>query len=104
MCRASYCEIYNEAIYDLLNFTNQQLPVRWDAAKGFHVPDLYIKECAEIQDLLQVASLDAPASLILSFGKARLSPPSPSPSSMNQDKRWCINIAWDIVFRAWTLS
>lgn len=54
--RASYCEIYNEAIYDLLNFTNQQLAIRWDAAKGFHVPDLYIKECAEVTDLLQVRS------------------------------------------------
>ena len=54
LCRASYCEIYNEALYDLLNFTNQQLAIRWDAAKGFHVPELYVKECAEITDLLQV--------------------------------------------------
>ena len=53
-CRASYCEIYNEAIYDLLNFTNQQLSIRWDAVRGFHVPDLFVKECAELQDLLQV--------------------------------------------------
>lgn len=53
MCRASYCEIYNEALYDLLNFTNQQLAIRWDASKGFFVPELFVKECAEIEDLLQ---------------------------------------------------
>ena len=28
-CRASYCEIYNEALYDLLKFTKQQLQVSW---------------------------------------------------------------------------
>ena len=27
--RASYCEIYNEALYDLLKFTKQQLQVSW---------------------------------------------------------------------------
>ena len=59
-CRASYCEIYNEALYDLLNFTNQQLAIRWDATKGFYVPDLYVKECAEIQDLLQVSKTPHP--------------------------------------------
>lgn len=51
--RASYCEIYNEALYDLLNFTKQQLPVRWDSGKGFYVPDLAVKECAALPEMLK---------------------------------------------------
>ncbi len=52
--RASYCEIYNEALYDLLHWTKEQLQVRWDAGKGFHVPDLAIKDCPSINDMLNV--------------------------------------------------
>lgn len=52
--RASYCEIYNEALYDLLHWTKEQLQVRWDAGKGFHVPDLAIKDCPSIDDMLNV--------------------------------------------------
>lgn len=55
-CRASYCEIYNEALYDLLRWTKQQLPVRWDAGKGFHVPDLMIRDCPAMGDMLNVRS------------------------------------------------
>lgn len=53
-CRASYCEIYNEALYDLLKFTKQQLQVRWDSGKGFYVPELAVKECSCVEDMLQV--------------------------------------------------
>lgn len=53
-CRASYCEIYNEALYDLLKWSKQQLPVRWDSGKGFYVPDLAVKECSSVEDMLQV--------------------------------------------------
>ena len=53
-CRASYCEIYNEALYDLLKFTKQQLQVRWDSSKGFYVPELAVKECSCVEDMLQV--------------------------------------------------
>lgn len=28
--------------------------VRWDAVKGFHVPDLHVKECASLEELLKV--------------------------------------------------
>ena len=54
MCRASYCEIYNEALYDLLRWTKQQLPVRWEPAKGFHVPDLMVRECPVMANMLNV--------------------------------------------------
>ena len=54
--RASYCEIYNEALYDLLKFTKQQLQVRWDSGKGFYVPELAVKECTCVEDMLQVIS------------------------------------------------
>jgi len=53
-CRASYCEIYNEALYDLLKFTKQQLQVRWDSGKGFYVPELAVKECTSVEDMLEV--------------------------------------------------
>ena len=53
-CRASYCEIYNEALYDLLKFSKQQLPVRWDAHRGFHAPDLMQRDCSTMADLTQV--------------------------------------------------
>ena len=52
--RASYCEIYNEALYDLLKFTKQQLQVRWDSGKGFYVPELAVKECSSVKDMLEV--------------------------------------------------
>lgn len=55
--RASYCEIYNEALYDLLHWTREQLQVRWDAARGFHVPGLALAECATVGDLLNVRPL-----------------------------------------------
>ena len=53
LCRASYCEIYNEALYDLLKFSKQQLPVRWDAHRGFHAPDLMQRDCSTMADLMQ---------------------------------------------------
>ena len=55
MCRASYCEIYNEALYDLLKWSKQQLQVRWDSSKGFYVPDLAVKECSSVEDMLEAS-------------------------------------------------
>lgn len=52
--RASYCEIYNEHLYDLLRWTQQPLAVRWGAARGFHVPDLAVRTCTRMADILQV--------------------------------------------------
>ena len=53
MCRASYCDIYNERLYDLLKWTQQPLAVRWSAARGFHVPDLALRACPSMPDLLK---------------------------------------------------
>ncbi|KAG7668638.1 hypothetical protein KSW81_005397 [Nannochloris sp. 'desiccata'] len=52
--RASYSEIYNEALYDLLCFDQRQLSLRWDPVKGFHAPDLTLQECATLQDAQEV--------------------------------------------------
>jgi hypothetical protein len=35
--KASYVEIYNEGVYDLVHFNKKSLPVKWDAAYGFYV-------------------------------------------------------------------
>ena len=67
-CRASYCEIYNEALYDLLHWTREQLQVRWDAGRGFHVPGLALKECATVGDLLNVRALATGCHLMLLYG------------------------------------
>jgi Kinesin motor domain len=52
--RASYCEIYNEALYDLLKFSDKQLPVRWDTNRGFHADGIFVKDCPSATDLLKV--------------------------------------------------
>ena len=35
--KASYVEIYNEGVYDLIHFQQKTLPVKWDASYGFYV-------------------------------------------------------------------
>lgn len=55
--RASYCEIYNEQVYDLLKFTKQPLPVKWDAHQGFHVAGLHLRETKTLPEMLQVNSV-----------------------------------------------
>eukprot|EP00049_Salpingoeca_infusionum_P015056 m.288360 g.288360 ORF g.288360 m.288360 type:complete len:1166 (-) comp15802_c0_seq2:474-3971(-) len=54
--RASYLEIYNEHVLDLLNIHSKRgsLPVRWKADKGFHVENLFVMECADASDMLGV--------------------------------------------------
>ncbi|XP_071548586.1 chromosome-associated kinesin KIF4-like [Panulirus ornatus] len=54
---ASYLEIYNEKVMDLLNLgtNNKPLQVRWSKKKrGFFVENLFEIECAELDDLLAV--------------------------------------------------
>ncbi|MEW5307173.1 MAG: hypothetical protein WDW36_009583 [Sanguina aurantia] len=51
---ASYLEIYNEGIYDLLNLKAKNLPVKWDAGQGFFVPGLQAVECANMPAMLEV--------------------------------------------------
>ena len=38
----------------MLKFTKQQLQVRWDSGKGFYVPELAVKECTSVEDMLEV--------------------------------------------------
>lgn len=55
---ASYCEIYNEGLYDLLQGDGRQLAVRWEAKTGaFYVPELTVVPCFSLADLLQVINL-----------------------------------------------
>jgi len=35
--KASYVEIYNENVFDLIHFKKKSLPVKWDATYGFYV-------------------------------------------------------------------
>ncbi|RLN71178.1 hypothetical protein BBJ28_00017806 [Nothophytophthora sp. Chile5] len=53
--RASYCEIYNEQVFDLLNPTSGALHVRWNARAGFYVQDLLVVRCDSLADVLAVA-------------------------------------------------
>ncbi|KAJ8566684.1 hypothetical protein ON010_g6435 [Phytophthora cinnamomi] len=52
--RASYCEIYNEQVFDLLNPGSGTLNVRWNARAGFYVQDLLVVRCDSLSDVLAV--------------------------------------------------
>ncbi|XP_034942202.1 kinesin-like protein KIF12 [Chelonus insularis] len=55
--KASFLEIYNEKIMDLLNLgsSKKSLPVRWSKkTRGFFVENLFTVECEELDDLLSV--------------------------------------------------
>eukprot|EP00948_MAST-09A_sp_MAST-9A-sp1_P001935 g1935.t1 len=54
--RASYCEIYNEQVFDLLNMNQEPLSVRWNIRSGFFVQDLFVVECETIGDLRAVVT------------------------------------------------
>ncbi|WAR02059.1 KIF12-like protein, partial [Mya arenaria] len=50
--RASYLEIYNEQVIDLLNPNMRRyLQVRWSKNKGFYVENLFVVECESEDDL-----------------------------------------------------
>ncbi|XP_023290583.1 kinesin-like protein KIF12 [Orussus abietinus] len=55
--KASFLEIYNEKVIDLLNpgASRKPLPVRWSKKiRGFFVENLFTVECEELDDLLAV--------------------------------------------------
>lgn len=52
--KASFLEIYNEQLRDLLNPSSGVLHARWNAKNGFFVEDLMVVECTSIQDLIAV--------------------------------------------------
>lgn len=52
--RASYCEIYNEHVYDLLNPSSGSLHVRFSDRSGFYVQNLLVVQCDSLDDVLAV--------------------------------------------------
>uniref|UniRef100_T1IXE1 Kinesin-like protein n=1 Tax=Strigamia maritima TaxID=126957 RepID=T1IXE1_STRMM len=56
LIHASFLEIYNEQVIDLLNPGSQRkyLQVRWARGKGFYVENLFIIECVELDDVMAV--------------------------------------------------
>lgn len=53
----SYCEIYNETVYDLLLMANKPLKLKWDSGEGFHAPDIHIQPCNTLEDAHAVLDL-----------------------------------------------
>ena len=53
-CKASYSEIYNEQVRDLLIPNPVNLHLRWNAESGFYVENQTIVECSSIDDLIAV--------------------------------------------------
>ncbi|KAI5720385.1 hypothetical protein M8J77_005706 [Diaphorina citri] len=53
--KATFLEIYNEKVIDLLNNTKRSLPVRWSKkSRSFFVENLFTVDCEELDDLLAV--------------------------------------------------
>ncbi|RHX97846.1 hypothetical protein DYB36_004275 [Aphanomyces astaci] len=52
--KASYCEIYNEQAYDLLNAASGALNVRWNDRNGFYVQNLLVVQCDSMDDVMAV--------------------------------------------------
>lgn len=54
--KASYLEVYNEKVQDLLNPSSARdsLPVRWSRSRGFYVENLFFVECDTVDDLTAV--------------------------------------------------
>eukprot|EP00899_Mesostigma_viride_P015158 jgi/Mesvir1/23643/Mv18314-RA.4 len=54
--KASYLEIYNEQVNDLLRLENPARQVRFSATQGFYVQDLLTVDCDSIEDVFSVMS------------------------------------------------
>lgn len=52
--RASFLEIYNEHVKDLLNGGSSSLPVRWSTDRGFFVEGSFTVDCELLDDALGV--------------------------------------------------
>ena len=54
--RASYLELYNESVNDLLNPESTNLALRWQARTGAFVENLLQVECESVDDAMAVFS------------------------------------------------
>ena len=52
--KASFMEIYNEQLKDLLNPSSGNLQARWNIQNGFFVEDLMVVECTNVDDMIAV--------------------------------------------------
>jgi hypothetical protein len=54
--KASYLEIYNEGVFDLVYFNPKakSLPVKWDATYGFYVQGLKVVPCSQQRTMMEV--------------------------------------------------
>mmetsp|Transcript_17279 Transcript_17279/g.15180 ORF Transcript_17279/g.15180 Transcript_17279/m.15180 type:complete len:101 (-) Transcript_17279:1147-1449(-) len=52
--KASFMEIYNEQVRDILNPSSGILHTRWNVKNGFFVEDLMVVECSNVNDLVAV--------------------------------------------------
>eukprot|EP00697_Spironema_sp_BW2_P012623 gnl/Spiro4/29223_TR14293_c0_g1_i1.p1 gnl/Spiro4/29223_TR14293_c0_g1~~gnl/Spiro4/29223_TR14293_c0_g1_i1.p1 ORF type:complete len:657 (+),score=-29.84 gnl/Spiro4/29223_TR14293_c0_g1_i1:112-1971(+) len=52
--KASFMEIYNEQVRDILNPVSGILHTRWNVKNGFFVEDLMVVECSNVDDLVAV--------------------------------------------------
>ena len=52
--KASFTEIYNEQIRDLLNLSSGVLHCRWNPSNGFFVEDLIVVDCSNVDDMIAV--------------------------------------------------
>lgn len=79
--RASYLEIYNEQVRDLLSVASPRpLPVRWNKTRGFYVEQLRVVEFGSLETLMGLLQLGArsPGQL---WGRVPKPPPPLSPAS-----------------------
>ena len=52
--KASFLEIYNEQLNDLLEPSSENLHYRWNVQNGFFVEDLTLVECSNVDDMIAV--------------------------------------------------
>jgi hypothetical protein len=54
--RASFCEIYNEQIFDLLNLTGDPLQLRFSHQLGYFAQGMLVVQCDTVEEVMAVVS------------------------------------------------